>query len=82
MMDKKTQKSRYKDSTADQKILARMSNRSGAAGRDERAMFTEAKFTLSPIPEPASVALLGPGLALVGFMQRRNRPATNRPIEV
>jgi hypothetical protein len=64
-------------------MLARMTNLSGAAGRDEMATFTEAKFTLSPIPELASVALLGSGLALLaGFMQRRNRPATNRPIDV
>ena len=66
------------DNTADLKILARMTNLTGAAGRDAMQEFTAADFTFhaTPIPEPATFLLLGSGAALlVGLRagQRRVR---------
>jgi hypothetical protein len=59
------------DNTADLKILARMINLSGQAGRDELASFTSANFALAtPVPEPTSLALVTAAGALCALRRR------------
>jgi hypothetical protein len=60
------------DSTADLKIMARMTNLSGQAGRDALPEFTEANFVLQ-VPEPSSLLLLTAG-ALGFFGVGRLKP--------
>jgi len=48
------------DNTSDLKILARMTNLTGQAGKDALANFTEANAVLeaSPVPEPATMLMI------------------------
>ena len=64
------------DNTADLKILARMTNLTGVPGQDSMAQFTAANFAVAPapVPEPATILLLGSGLALM----TRLRPGQRR----
>lgn len=59
------------DSTADLKILARMTNFTGQAGRDAQVGFTSANFV--QIPEPGSLALLLVVTPLALWSLRRRR---------
>jgi hypothetical protein len=60
------------DNTADLKILARMTNLTGAAGQAAMANFTAANFaTVTTVPEPSSMLLLSSGGALLAFLRRR-----------
>ncbi len=66
----------YSDS--DLKILARLTNFEGQAGRDAMSTFTAANFDFvaTPVPEPAGIVLLASGIGfLVGrrLTQRRKR---------
>jgi hypothetical protein len=57
--------------TADLKILARMINLSGQAGRDELASFASANFALvTPVPEPTSLALMAAAGAVCALRRR------------
>ena len=64
------------DNTADLKILARMTNLTGVPGQVAIAQFTAENFTVAPapVPEPATILLLGSGLALM----TRLRPGQRR----
>jgi hypothetical protein len=63
------------DNTADLKILARMTNLTGVPGQDAMAQFTAGNFAFAPaVPEPATILLLGSGLALM----TRLRPGQRR----
>ena len=54
------------DNTADLKILARMTNLTGVPGQDAMGQFTADNFAFAPaVPEPATILLLGSGLALM-----------------
>ncbi|MGH9629986.1 MAG: PEP-CTERM sorting domain-containing protein [Bryobacteraceae bacterium] len=62
------------DETADLKILARMTNLGGQAGRDAVPTFTEANFTF--VPEPSSLFLMSAAgvFGACGYVLRRRRP--------
>lgn len=60
------------DASADLKILARMTNLGGQAGRDALPTFTEANFTI--VPEPSTFGLAAAGVLLTwGYVRRRGR---------
>jgi hypothetical protein len=63
------------DNTADLKILARMTNLGGQAGRDAFPSFTEGNFVFASIPEPSSVYLMSAAGVLwaLAFARRRRR---------
>jgi PEP-CTERM motif len=57
------------DNTADLKVLARMTNLTGQAGRDAFPNFTEANFEI--VPEPSTMLLFGSGL--LGMWRARKK---------
>ena len=60
------------DNTADLKILARITNLTGAAGQAAMANFTSQNFAIvNTVPEPSSMLLLTSGGALLAFLRRR-----------
>ena len=61
------------DEAADLKILARMTNLTGDAGRAALPTFTESNF--APVPEPSSMLLMTGAAAfwVLGFVRRRTR---------
>jgi len=63
-------------STADLKILARMLNLNGDAGRNALPTFAAANFEIttsaSPVPEPATALMIFPVIA-IGYLLRRRR---------
>jgi len=64
------------DNTADLKILFRMVNLSGQAGRDAMPTFTADNFVITTIPEPSSLTLMS-AAGLIGaccWFVRRRRP--------
>jgi hypothetical protein len=66
------------DRNADLKIVARMLNLSGQAGRDAMPTFTAANFdittTATPVPEPSSLSMLALGaVGLYGRFAQRKR---------
>jgi hypothetical protein len=60
------------DNTADLKILFRLTNLSGQAGRDAVPSFSADNFEITAVPEPTTLALAGLGLACgIGRARRR-----------
>jgi hypothetical protein len=60
------------DNTADLKILARMTNLSGATGIAALPTFTESNFAIEPVPEPSTL-LLTTSVGLLGLALRRRK---------
>jgi hypothetical protein len=74
------------DATADLKVLARLSNFTGQAGRDAMANLSAANFAVQPstqVPTPGTLSLFGLGLIGVWLMSRnrtmRTAPALPQP---
>ena len=65
------------DNTSDLKVLARLTNLTGQAGRDSFPQFSEANFAISQVPEPSTLSLL---IAAGGLLAARSRfrPARSR----
>jgi len=64
------------DNTADLKILYRLSNLTGQAGRDAMSTFTEANFEFTTVPEPSGgLMMLATGALLAGRHAWRRRRA-------
>ena len=62
------------DNTADLKIIARLTNLSGAAGRDALVNFNAENFQVQAVPEPSTYALfLSAGLFCAGYARLRRR---------
>jgi PEP-CTERM motif len=63
------------DNTSDLKILARMTNLGGQAGRDAFPSFTASNFDIQPVPEPSSILLMSAAGALwaCGYVRRRRQ---------
>lgn len=66
------------DNTSDLKILFRLTNLTGQAGRDAMAGFTAANFDFAAqdaaaVPEPATLLTLGAGLVMVARRRARRR---------
>lgn len=57
------------DNTSDLKILARMTNLSGQAGRDAFTSFAAANF--AETPEPSSLALMAAGVLACAVLRRK-----------
>ena len=51
---------------ADLKVLARMVNLNGQAGRDAMPTFTAANFAFTDAPEPGGLVMITGGLLLIG----------------
>jgi hypothetical protein len=67
------------DTTADLKILARMTNLTGTGGQTAMANFTAADFaTVTVVPEPSSMLLITSGGALLIFLRRRRGGSPSR----
>jgi hypothetical protein len=58
------------DNTADLKVLFRMTNLTGQAGRDAMPTFTAANFVIT-VPEPSTLVLTVIGLMSAGFFRRK-----------
>ena len=67
------------DPTADLKVLARLTNLSGAGGKNALSSFTSANFRLvsTTVPEPSSVLMVAAGLLAIG-VRRRARERSHR----
>jgi hypothetical protein len=64
------------DNTADLKVLARLTNFTGQAGRDALANLTGTNFAVqeaTQVPTPGTLSLFGLGLVAI-WLVRRNRP--------
>jgi hypothetical protein len=58
------------DNTSDLKVLARLTNFGGQAGRDTMAQFTSANFAVTQVPEPSSLSLLIVSGGLLAFCRK------------
>lgn len=61
------------DNTADLKILFRMTNLTGQAGRDAFPTFSANNFELTATPEPSTLGMLGLGAILCAVSRKRLR---------
>lgn len=59
------------DNTADLRILFRLTNLAGQAGRDAIPSFSAANFEITTVPEPAALLLLGVGLIVCAGYGRK-----------
>ena len=64
------------DPTADLKILARLTQPTGADAITAKADFGSQNFALAPVPEPETYAFMLSGLLTLGWVARRKRRAT------
>jgi hypothetical protein len=64
------------DPTADLKILFRLENLDGQAGRDAMPTFTEANFVITTIPEPSTFLTISSAGLLVAWSYARRRKRT------
>ena len=65
------------DPTADLKILARLTQSTGADAITAKADFGSQNFALAPVPEPETYAFMLSGLLTLGWVARRKRRATS-----
>ena len=62
-------------SNADLNILQGWSMGPDFTAFDPREANVSVEYTASPVPEPASLAIFGPGIAGLGFVRRRGNPS-------